>query len=43
MFSEEDMWFNRRVAGKGKYALRRPERVTTLPALEEARLSPKDH
>lgn len=42
MFREEEVWFNRRVAGKGKYATRKPELVTTLPELAEAQVSPKD-
>jgi hypothetical protein len=40
MFRDETVTFNRRIAGKGKYALRQEEEVMELPAVEE--LSPKD-
>jgi hypothetical protein len=42
MFREEEVWFNRRVAGRGKYATRIPELVTTLPSLGDGFVSPKD-
>ncbi len=40
MFRDETVTFNRRIAGKGKYALRREEEVIELPAVEP--ISPKD-
>ncbi len=40
MFRDETVTFNRRIAGKGKYALRQEEEVMELPAVEE--ISPKD-
>jgi hypothetical protein len=42
MFRDEEVWFNRRVSGKGKYALRVPELVTTLDAVDPHLVSPKD-
>ena len=42
MFREEEVWFNRRVDGRGKYATRLPELVTTLPGLGDGFISPKD-
>jgi len=42
MFRDEEVWFNRRIEGKGKYALRHPELVTTLDAIGDATISPKD-
>jgi hypothetical protein len=40
MFRDETVLFNRRVAGKGKYAIRREEEIMHLPAVE--RTAPKD-
>ena len=40
MFRDETVTFNRRIAGKGKYALRQEEEVMELPAVEP--VSPKD-
>ena len=40
MFRDEIVTFNRRIAGKGKYALRQEEEVMELPAVEN--VSPKD-
>ncbi len=40
MFRDETVTFNRRIAGKGKYALRQEEEVMELPAVED--VSPKD-
>jgi hypothetical protein len=42
MFRNDEVWFNRRVAGQGKYAIRVPELVTKLPALSEGFISPKE-
>ena len=41
MFHDEEVWFNRRIEGKGKYALRHPELVTTLDAIGDATISPE--
>jgi SAM-dependent methyltransferase len=40
MFRDETVVFNRRISGKGKYAIRREEEVMKLPAIEP--VSPKD-
>jgi hypothetical protein len=40
MFRDETVIFNRRISGKGKYALRKEEEVMALPAVEL--ISPKD-
>jgi hypothetical protein len=40
MFRDETVVFNRRISGKGKYALRKEEEVMTLPVVEL--ISPKD-
>ncbi|MBU0510794.1 MAG: hypothetical protein KJ638_03715 [Chloroflexi bacterium] len=40
MFRDETVMFNRRVSGKGKYAIRIPEEVMELPAVEME--APKD-
>ena len=42
MFRDEEVWFNRRVEGRGKYALRAPELVTSLEAIADGFVSPKD-
>lgn len=40
IFRDETVTFNRRIAGKGKYALRQEEEMMELPAVEP--VSPKD-
>jgi hypothetical protein len=42
MFRDENVLFNRRISGRGKYALRRMELVKKLPAIDPNLISPKD-
>jgi hypothetical protein len=42
MFRDDEVWFNRRVAGQGKYAIRVPELVMKLPVLIDGFISPKE-
>ncbi len=41
MFSDEEVTFNRRLSGKGRFAVCRPEVVTFAPAVRDA-LLPKE-
>jgi hypothetical protein len=42
MFRDENVLFNRRISGRGKYALRRLELVKALKAIDPNLVSPKD-